>query len=92
MTFVALHTRTLQVGTMVTDPYTRHPALTAMAIATLDEIAGGRAILGLGAGVAGFSEMQLARQKPAQAMRETVTVVRELLRGNTVDATVRSLA
>jgi 5,10-methylenetetrahydromethanopterin reductase len=70
---------------MVTDPYTRHPALTAMAIATLDEIAGGRAILGLGAGVAGFSEMQIARRKPAQAMRETVTVVRALLRGDTVD-------
>jgi 5,10-methylenetetrahydromethanopterin reductase len=85
LTFVALHTRTLQVGTMVTDPYTRHPALTAMAIATLDEIAGGRAILGLGAGVAGFSEMQLARHKPARAMRETVTVIRALLRGDTVD-------
>jgi 5,10-methylenetetrahydromethanopterin reductase len=56
-----------------------------MAIATLDEIAGGRAILGLGAGVAGFREMQIARRKPAQAMRETVTVVRALLRGDTVD-------
>ncbi|HEY7493218.1 MAG TPA: LLM class flavin-dependent oxidoreductase [Candidatus Tectomicrobia bacterium] len=85
LTCVALHTRTLQVGTMVTDPYTRHPALTAMAIATLDEIAGGRAILGLGAGVAGFREMHIARHKPAQAMRETVAVVRALLRGETVD-------
>ena len=69
LTFVALHTRTLQVGTMVTDPYTRHPALTAMAIATLDEIAGGRAILGLGAGVAGFSEMQLVRNRPRLCAR-----------------------
>jgi 5,10-methylenetetrahydromethanopterin reductase len=85
LTFVALHTQTIQVGTMVTDPYTRHPALTAMAIATLDEIAGGRAILGLGAGVAGFAEMQLTRQKPAQAMRETIAVGRQLWRGDTVD-------
>ena len=85
LTFVALHTRTIQVGTMVTDPYTRHPALTAMAVATLDEIAGGRALFGLGAGVAGFAEMQLARQKPAQAMRETIAVVRQLWRGDTVD-------
>jgi 5,10-methylenetetrahydromethanopterin reductase len=85
LTFVALHTRTIQVGTMVTDPYTRHPALTAMAMATLDEIAGGRAILGLGAGVAGFAEMQLARPKPAQAMREAIAVVRQLWRGDTVD-------
>jgi 5,10-methylenetetrahydromethanopterin reductase len=85
LTLVAMHTRTLQVGTMVTDPYSRHPALTAMAIATLDEIAGGRAILGLGAGVSGFTEMRVARRKPVQAMRETVTVVRDLLRGQTVD-------
>jgi 5,10-methylenetetrahydromethanopterin reductase len=85
LTWVALHTRTIKLGTMVTDPYTRHPALTAMAIATLDEMAGGRAILGVGAGVAGFTEMQIARHKPAQAMRETVAVVRGLLRGETVD-------
>ena len=70
---------------MVTDPYTRHPALTAMAIATLDEVAEGRAVLGLGAGVAGFSEMQLVRRQPAQAMREAVTVVQQLLGGATVD-------
>lgn len=85
LTLVAQQTRHLQVGTMVTDPYTRHPALTAMAVATLDEIAGGRAILGVGAGVAGFTEMQIARRKPAQAMRETVEIVRQLLRGDTVD-------
>jgi 5,10-methylenetetrahydromethanopterin reductase len=80
-----MHTRNIQVGTMVTDPYSRHPALTAMAIATLDEMAEGRAILGLGAGVAGFRELQMVRRKPAQAMRETVAVVRALLRGETLD-------
>jgi 5,10-methylenetetrahydromethanopterin reductase len=70
---------------MVTDPYSRHPALTAMALATLDEIANGRAILGLGAGVSGFTELQVARRKPVQAMRETVSIVRDLLHGETVD-------
>ena len=75
LTLAAVHTRNIKLGTMVTDPYTRHPALTAMAIATLDEVAEGRAVLGLGAGVAGFSEMQLVRRQPAQAMREAVTVV-----------------
>ena len=85
LTLVALHTRHIQVGTMVTDPYSRHPALTATALATLDELAAGRAILGLGAGVAGFAAMQLTPRKPAQAMRETVAVVRGLWRGETVD-------
>jgi 5,10-methylenetetrahydromethanopterin reductase len=84
LTLAALHTQQLQVGTMVTDPYTRHPALTAMALASLDELSAGRAILGLGAGVSGFAEMQIVRRKPVQAMRETVAIVRGLLRGETV--------
>ncbi len=84
LTLVALHTQRIQVGTMVTDPYTRHPALTAMALASLDELAAGRAILGLGAGVSGFAEMQIVRHRPVQAMRETVDIVRGLLRGETV--------
>jgi len=35
---IAAHTSRVLVGPSVTDPYARHPALTAMAIATLDEI------------------------------------------------------
>ena len=49
-----------------------------------DEIAAGRAILGLGAGVSGFAEMQIVRRRPVQAMRETVAIVQGLLRGETV--------
>ncbi len=74
LTLVALHTQRSQVGTMATDPYTRHPALTAMALASLDEITSGWALLGLGAGVSGFAEMHIVRHKPVQAMRETVTL------------------
>jgi 5,10-methylenetetrahydromethanopterin reductase len=82
---IAAHTSRVLVGPSVTDPYARHPALTAMAIATLDEISGGRAILGMGAGISGFAEMQIDRRKPALAMREAIEVIRMLLRGETVD-------
>lgn len=85
LTLAACNTHRIQLGTMVTDPYTRHPALTAMGIATIDELSGGRAILGVGAGVSGFAEMQIERRKPALAMREMVTVIQELLRGGAVD-------
>src|SRR5678816_4839729 len=47
LTLCALRTRRIRLGPCVTDPYSRHPALTAMAIATLDEISGQRAVLGL---------------------------------------------
>jgi 5,10-methylenetetrahydromethanopterin reductase len=82
---IAAHTSTIFVGPCVTDPYARHPALTAMAIATLDEISDGRAILGIGAGISGFAELQIDRRKPARAMREAIALIRALLRGETVD-------
>ena len=61
-----------------------------MAIATLDEISGGRAILGIGAGISGFAELGIDRKKSAQAIRETIELIRALLRGETVDIAVRS--
>ena len=54
LTYFAQRTSRVKVGPCVTDPYARHPALTAMAIATLDEISNRRAILGIGAGISGI--------------------------------------
>jgi 5,10-methylenetetrahydromethanopterin reductase len=82
---LAAHTAKAMLGPCVTDPFARHPALTAMAIATLDEISGGRAILGIGAGISGFAELGIERQKPARAIREAIEVIRALLRRETVD-------
>src|SRR6516165_1966480 len=82
---LATHTTTVLIGPCVTDPFARHPALTAMAIATLDEISGGRAVLGIGAGISGFAELGIDRRKPARAIREAIELVRALLRGETVD-------
>jgi 5,10-methylenetetrahydromethanopterin reductase len=78
---VAAHTKQMRLGPGVTDPYSRHPALTASSIATLDEMCGGRAALGLGTGGAGFRELGLKQTLPVAALRETVEAVRALLRG-----------
>ena len=85
LTRFAAHTSKVLLGPCVTDPFSRHPALTAVAIATLDEISGQRAILGIGAGISGFTELGINRRKPARAIREMVEVVRALLRGESVD-------
>jgi 5,10-methylenetetrahydromethanopterin reductase len=82
---IAAHTSSVLLGPCVTDPFARHPALTAMAMATLDEISGGRAILGIGAGISGFAELGIERKKPARAIREAIQVIRALLCGETVD-------
>ena len=50
MTACLLGTRTLGIQSQVTDPYVRHPSLTAAAHATMDDLAPGRVILGFGAG------------------------------------------
>ena len=85
LTAVALHTRRIRLGPCVTDPYARHPALTAAAMATLDEVSDGRAVLGLGAGGSGFPTMGITRTRPAVAIREAVTIMRQLWHGDTVD-------
>jgi 5,10-methylenetetrahydromethanopterin reductase len=91
---VAARTKRILLGTGVTDPYSRHPALTAAAIATLDEMSEGRAVLGLGTGGAGFKELGLERRLPVAAMRETVQIVRGLLGGGsaTVEGKVVSIS
>ena len=85
LTLCALNTKKIQIGVCVTDTYSRHPALTAMAIATLDEISEGRAVLGIGAGVSGFGELGIDRARPALAIREMVGLVRKLMTGENVD-------
>ena len=82
----ALATRRIRLATGVTDPYSRHPALIAMALATLDELSGGRAVLGIGAGVSGFRELGVDASRSAVAIREAVELIRRLLAGDTVTA------
>jgi 5,10-methylenetetrahydromethanopterin reductase len=85
LTLIAANTSRIELGTCVTDPYSRHPALTAVAIATVDEIANGRALLGIGAGLSGFAELGIDRRRPAVAIREAIELIRKLLCGGEVD-------
>lgn len=80
LTLCALQTQRIGLGTCVTNPYTRTPAITAAAIATVDEASGRRAVLGLGAG-GGLDQYGVERVKPARAMQECTAVVRMLTAG-----------
>ena len=81
----AVATRTLQIGAGVFNPYNRHPTLIAMEIGALDELAGGRARLGIGSGI-GFAieRMGFSYGKPLTTLREAIVIVRALLRGEEV--------
>lgn len=83
---IAGATRRIQIGLGVTTPYARHPVQIARAIATIDELSGGRAILGLGAGNKKMflDKLGLAQDRAAARVRETAIVTRRLLAGESV--------
>lgn len=80
LTIAALHTTRIKLGTGVTHPFTRHPAVNLNAVATLNEISGGRAILGLGAGDRPVVELGL-RPAPPRVVGEMIDLCRELITG-----------
>jgi 5,10-methylenetetrahydromethanopterin reductase len=73
------------VGTGIVNVYTRGAALTAISFLSLNEIAPGRIIMGLGAGSPLVLKPQgVAFHKPLTRLRETIDVVQALLRGERV--------
>ncbi len=85
MTAIAMATESLEIGPGITNPYTRHAGVTAGAIAALDELSGGRAFLGIGAGGSlTLDPLSIARDRPLTAVRETIEACRRLFSGDTV--------
>ena len=85
LTACALGTERVRLGIGVFNPYNRHPTLMAMETAALDEISGGRVILGIGSGIGSrVRQMGLAYQRPIGAVRDAVTIARGLLAGDEV--------
>jgi F420-dependent oxidoreductase-like protein len=78
----AAATQWIRLGTGVLPIYTRHPTAMAQAAATLDEMSGGRVILGLGVShkVTVESMWGLKLEHPVGAAREYVGIVRASLR------------
>ncbi|MBI4639822.1 MAG: LLM class flavin-dependent oxidoreductase [Candidatus Tectomicrobia bacterium] len=86
--FLAAATQEIKLGLGVTNPYTRNPALLAMASATLDRICGGRFLLGLGRSEKFvIDRMGIPYLHPRSTLEEAVTIVRQLLSGERVTST-----
>ncbi len=84
----ATATSTIRLGTFVTSPNFRHPVPFAKDIATLDDIAGGRVLLGIGSGGTGFDATVLGAPVLSPAQRharftEFVDLLDDLLRFET---------
>jgi 5,10-methylenetetrahydromethanopterin reductase len=78
----AVATEKAALGTCVSDPHRYHPAVLAQKVATVDQISGGRAILGLGAGEAmNLEPFGIEWKKPVSKLIEAVTIMRRLWAG-----------
>ena len=81
MAAFAATTGRIKVGSGVINNWTRNAALIAATFSTLDDLAPGRILCGLGVWWEPLAtKVGVNRRKPVQAMRETVEVVRRLLR------------
>jgi 5,10-methylenetetrahydromethanopterin reductase len=78
----AATTSRISLGTCVLNPYSLHPAEIAMTAVTLQELSGGRFLLGLAAGAEDFLAWAgIDRQAPLRRTREAVVAIRALCSG-----------
>ncbi len=80
----AQSTSSIQLGTLLVNPITRHPSVTASSIATIDELAPGRVALGFGAG---DTAVRLSGLRPARVaeMEDAIVLMRALLAGEQIE-------
>ena len=80
LTLMATNTRTMRLGTLVTNPVVRDPTVTASLLATLNIISNGRMDLGIGRG---DSSRRVMGKKPTtmDRLEEAIHTVRVLTRG-----------
>lgn len=80
-------TSEVQIGTYVVNAFGRSAWLTGLAARDLDELSGGRFVLGVGTGNPHFNDwyMGIDSSKPLQHMREFVEVVRQVVNAQAGD-------
>jgi 5,10-methylenetetrahydromethanopterin reductase len=85
MAAFAAVTDTVKVGSGVVDCWSRNPARLAASFSTLDDLAPGRVLFGIGAWWDPLArKVGIDRARPLRAMREIVNVCRALLHNETV--------
>jgi probable F420-dependent oxidoreductase len=90
---VATCTKTLRIGTAVVPVYTRTPSVMAAGAGSLAQLAPGRVVLGIGASSETIVDTWggVPYERPLARMRETVTLLRQMLAGERVTFAGRTL-
>jgi F420-dependent oxidoreductase-like protein len=81
LTQLALTTKNIRLGTAIVNVFSRTPAVLAMTFGTLDELSGGRAIIGLGSSGANVIEHWhgVKFEKPATRLREYIDIMNTIM-------------
>ncbi|MCX8191277.1 MAG: 5,10-methylenetetrahydromethanopterin reductase [Nitrososphaerales archaeon] len=80
LTTIALHTERIKMGAGVTNPYLIHPVVTAQIFASLNEIAPGRVVCGIGPGDKTTLESVITSyEKPLLTVKEAVQIIRSVI-------------
>ena len=82
LSVAAMSTERVMLGPTVSNPLTRHPAVTASAIASVNDLSGGRAFLGIGSGDSAVLNLGLRPARLAE-LHHYIQAVREMLAGET---------
>jgi 5,10-methylenetetrahydromethanopterin reductase len=83
-TVIALSTSRIRIGLGILSPHTKHPALLAMDAASLDEVARGRVILGVGTVKNALRKHGFERAGATQVVNEAIDLLKGLLSGQLV--------
>jgi len=82
---IASQTKRIQLGWGIISPYTRHPVQIAMEARVMQDLAGDRFLLGLGASKIFMKEIgegEGEKVGPATVMRESIEIIRGVLKGD----------
>ena len=82
LSVAAMSTKRVMLGPTVSNPLTRHPAVAASAIASLNELSNGRAFLGIGTGDSAVLNLGLRPARLAE-LHHYIQSVRDMLSGET---------
>src|SRR5215467_11464110 len=81
---MAVATKNIQMGPGVTHPEIRHFTVTASAMATLNELSEGRAVLGIGVGATGPGNIGL-KPVSVERLEEVLVLLKKLLAGESIE-------
>jgi 5,10-methylenetetrahydromethanopterin reductase len=85
LTAAAIYTNKITLGPGVTNPYMVNPIFTAQALASLNELAPSRVVLGIGAGdKTTLASLGIELHKPLLAIKEAVQIIRRITSGENV--------